>query len=62
MSQSQLDCAVARATGENLQTIQRRGFSPLPSRLHRARRRARHRDNRTDSTTQHDVKETATAK
>jgi hypothetical protein len=37
MSQSQLDSAVARATGENLETIQRRGFSPvrLPRRINR---------------------------
>jgi hypothetical protein len=42
MNQSKLDCAVARATGENLRTIQRRGFSPLlyrPRQSHRSRRR-----------------------
>ena len=32
MTQARLNCAVARATGESLQTIQRRGFSPLSSR------------------------------
>jgi hypothetical protein len=29
MTQHQLNCAVARATGESLSTIARRGFSPL---------------------------------
>jgi hypothetical protein len=29
MTQTQLDRAVARATGENVETIQRLGFSPV---------------------------------
>jgi hypothetical protein len=39
MTQAMLDSAVARATGESLKTIQRRGFSPLPSCPRRSRRR-----------------------
>ena len=35
MKQSQLDCAVARATGETLSTIRRMGFSLFePSEVH----------------------------
>jgi hypothetical protein len=42
MTQSQIDRAVARATGESVGLIQRRGFSlhfqPVPLRRHRRRR------------------------
>lgn len=45
MTQSQIDRAVARATGESVGLIQRRGFSlqnlPVPLRRHRRRRQRR---------------------
>ena len=62
MSKTQLNGAVARATGETLQTIQRRGFSVLPFRPRRSRRKARHRSGCTKAASQGDLKETAGAK
>ena len=59
MRKTQLDRAIARATGETLQTIQRRGFNVLPSRPRRSRRLARRR---TRTTSQVVLKETAGAK
>jgi hypothetical protein len=45
MTQSQIDRAVARATGESVDLIQRRGFSlhclPIPQRRQRRRRQRR---------------------
>jgi hypothetical protein len=46
MNQQQLDRAVARVTGESIETIQRHGFIPInvnlrPRRRGRRRRRAR---------------------
>ena len=46
MNQQQLDRAVARATGESVETIQRHGFIPIivsvrPRRRGRRRRRSR---------------------
>lgn len=45
MNQNQLDRAVARATGETVETIQSRGFSFLPCPVQRCRpaRRRHHR-------------------
>ena len=57
MTQARLDSAVARATGESLQTIQRRGFSPLPSRSRRFRCQAYQRSDRAPALAQHDRKE-----
>ena len=38
MSQAELNSAIARATGETLETIRRRGFSPWPPCRRRSRR------------------------
>ena len=46
MTQAQLDRAVARATGEHVETIQHRGFSAVTVRLRPAGRRRRRRHGR----------------
>lgn len=46
MTQHQLDRAVARATGETVETIQRRGFSLEPARHHFRHWQSRRRQTR----------------